>query len=247
VSTLAAAALSALATALWAPGAAAAAVGCSDGPATKAVVGHPTDEVAWRAGLEGRTAVYARGASRRPQAWLDFSEAPWLLVIGAEPMSGGRCLVEVRLPSRPNGAAGWVNSQDVLLRPTAWRIDVSLSRRTLTLMRSGRRVQTARVVIGKPSTPTPSGLFAIVDAMPGNPADFLGSWVLTLTAHSDVLRQFDGGDGTVAIHGRGGASLVDPLGTAMSHGCIRLANDSVDALVGRVGRYQVPGTPVQIS
>lgn len=96
-------------------------------------------------------------------------------------------------------------------------------------------------------TPTPTGLFAIAWAVPSNPNDFLGSWVLELTARSNVLQRFEGGDGTVGIHGRGGASLVDPLGTAASHGCIRLANDSSDWLVHTVGEGQLPGTPVQVS
>jgi lipoprotein-anchoring transpeptidase ErfK/SrfK len=61
-----------------------------------------------------------------------------------------------------------------------------------------------------------------------------------------VLQRFDGGDGTVGIHGRGGASLVDPLGSARSHGCIRLANDAVDWLVRRIGVSRLPGTPVDI-
>jgi L,D-transpeptidase catalytic domain len=84
-------------------------------------------------------------------------------------------------------------------------------------------------------------------AIPWHPTDFLGSCLLELTAHSEVLQQFDGGDGTVGIHGRGGASLLDPLGTAASHGCISLANDSIDWLVATVGEARLPGTPVQIS
>jgi hypothetical protein len=51
------------------------------------------------------------------------------------------------------------------------------------------------------------------------------------TAHSNVLQAFDGGDATVGIHGRGATSLLDPLGSASSHGCIRLANHGIDWLV----------------
>jgi lipoprotein-anchoring transpeptidase ErfK/SrfK len=104
-----------------------------------------------------------------------------------------------------------------------------------------------RVVVGKPSTPTPVGLFGIVWAIPWHPTDFLGSWVLELTAHSNVLKRFDGGDGTVGIHGRGGASLVDPLGSARSHGCIRMSNDTIDWLVHKIGMRELPGTPVEVS
>jgi lipoprotein-anchoring transpeptidase ErfK/SrfK len=49
-----------------------------------------------------------------------------------------------------------------------------------------------------------------------------------LTARSDVLQEFDSGDGTVGIHGRRAASLLDPLGSAASQGSIRLSNDSID-------------------
>ncbi len=135
----------------------------------------------------------------------------------------------------------------MLLRQTPWRIAISTARRTLTLFHAGATVRTIPVVVGKPSTPTPEGLFAIAWAIPWHPTDFLGSWVLTLSAHSNVLHAFDGGDGEVGIHGRGGASLLDPLGSARSHGCIRLANDSIDWLVHTVGRNHLPGTPVQIS
>ena len=140
-----------------------------------------------------------------------------------------------------------MNTKNVVLEKTPWRIEISTEQRTLTLLRAGVPVRTVSVVVGKPSTPTPPGLFAIVWAIPWNPNAFLGSWALELTAHSDVLQHFDGGDGTIGIHGRGGASLQDPLGTADSHGCIRLANDAIDWLVDTVREAQLPGTPVQIS
>jgi lipoprotein-anchoring transpeptidase ErfK/SrfK len=158
-----------------------------------------------------------------------------------------RCWLQVRLPWRPNTAAGWINAKLVVVEKTKWRIDVSTAHRTLTVFEAGKAVRTISVVVGKPSTPTPTGMFAVAWAVRWNPNDFLGSWVLELTAHSDALQRFDGGNGLVGIHGRGGASLLDPLGTAASHGCIRLANDSIDWLVHTVGQSWLPGTPVQVS
>lgn len=67
-------------------------------------------------------------------------------------------------------------------------------------------------------------------------------WVLPLTAHSKVLRRYDGGDGQVGLRGRGGASLRDRLGTARSHGCIRIANADIAWLAERI----TAGTPVRI-
>jgi lipoprotein-anchoring transpeptidase ErfK/SrfK len=222
--------------------------------ACSGVLGHarvtdPTKAVAWRAGIETRTAVLYRlpGRSLRASRWMAPSEAPWVLIVARPRVADRRCWLRVRLPWRPNGAAGWVNADKVVIQKTPFRIVVSLSRRTLTLLRAGASLRTVSVVVGKPSTPTPVGLFAVWWAVPWNPNAFLGSWVLELTAHSDVLQEFDGGDGTVGIHGRGGASLLDPLGSAASHGCIRLANADIDWLVRTIGTSRIQGTPVQVS
>jgi L,D-transpeptidase catalytic domain len=220
---------------------------CTNVRALTSVAG-PTRTVSWRARIDARTAVFDRlaGTTLRPSRWVSPTDALWLLVLARARLADDRCWLQLRLPWRPNDAAGWVNADDVFVQRTPWRVQVSTARRTLTLFRSGTAVRTFTVVVGKPSTPTPRGVFAIVWAIPWSPNAFLGSWVLELTAHSDVLRQFDGGDGTVGIHGRGGASLLDPLGSARSHGCIRLANDAIDWLVNTVGESQLPGTPVQI-
>jgi lipoprotein-anchoring transpeptidase ErfK/SrfK len=214
-----------------------------------APVSGPTNTVAWKVSLESRIGVFddVPGKTLRPSTWVAPKNAPWLLVLARPRAQDDRCWLQVRLPWRPNTAAGWVNANLVVVEKTKWRIDVSTSRRTLTLFKAGRSVRTVSVVVGKPSTPTPTGLFAVAWAVRWNPNDFLGSWVLELTAHSNALQQFDGGDGLVGIHGRGGASLADPLGSARSHGCIRLANASIDWLVQTVGQSQLPGTPVQVS
>ncbi len=52
-----------------------------------------------------------------------------------------------------------------------------------------------------------------------------------------------GGPGRIAIHGRGGASLLNPLGSAASHGCIRIDNGPVSWLATHVPQ----GAPVQIT
>ncbi len=99
-------------------------------------------------------------------------------------------------------------------------------------------------MIGAPATPTPRGLYAIYEklAQP-NPKGFLGPWALHLTAFSNVLLNYGGGPGRVAIHGRDGASLADPLGSSRSHGCIRVDDPNI-IWMARV----VPlGTPVLIT
>jgi hypothetical protein len=214
-----------------------------------AKVSAPTNTISWRVGIESRTALFYKlpGPKLKPSNWISPSSGSWMLVLGQARAARGRCWLQIRLPWRPNRAGAWVNSSNVILQSTVWRISVSTARRTLTLLNAGKTVRTIQVVVGKPSTPTPTGLFSIVWVVPWHPNDFLGSWVLMLTAHSNVLQEFDGGNGTVGIHGRGGTSLLDPLGSAASHGCIRLANSDIDWLVHTVGPSRLPGIPVRIS
>ncbi len=147
----------------------------------------------------------------------------------------------VMLPGRPNGSTGWIAEQDTRPLVTPWRIGVDLDTRGVTAYRDGRVARTFRAVIGKPSTPTPSGRFFVEESvkMPlGQPG---GPYALALSARSNVLQDFEGGPGQVAIHGSVG--LAAPLDTAASFGCIRLANASIDWLSRRIP----PGTPVTIS
>ena len=50
----------------------------------------------------------------------------------------------------------------------------------------------------------------------------------------------------MAIHGRGGTSLLDPLGSARSHGCVRLTNAAIAWLVRSIGALDLPGVPVVV-
>ena len=66
-------------------------------------------------------------------------------------------------------------------------------------------------------------------------------FALALSARSDVLQEFEGGPGQIAIHGVG--SLGGTPGTAVSHGCVRLANRDIRWLAARIA----PGVPVTIT
>jgi lipoprotein-anchoring transpeptidase ErfK/SrfK len=211
-------------------------------------VAAPTAKLAWTAKLTYPTA--ARSAPRRgareiaqvtPTAAWDGGPVG-LLVLGAKRDEAGRLWVRVQLPERPNGRAGWIDADYARLSPTPWRIVVDRARRRATAFRSGRRVRSWRVVVGKPSTPTPRGLFAVYERVRQLPGSELGPWVLHLTAHSNTLLNYGGGPGRVALHGRAGPLLADPLGSARSHGCIRMQNQIVRWLAARLR----PGTPVEI-
>lgn len=226
----------------------AAAPACGTSTASVVAVGEPAAGIAWRARLIARTPVWRSVRSRgdASQEAITPREASWLLVLRAARDPGGRCWLRVRLPSRPNDAAAWLDADRVELEPSSWRIVVSREARTLSVLRGGDLLRRFRVVIGARPTPTPRGLFSIVDVWRSNPRGFVGSHVLALTAHSDVLQEFGGGEGRVGIHGRGGSSLLDPLGSARSHGCIRLTNRAIDWLVRRAGPDGLLGTPVLV-
>jgi hypothetical protein len=59
-------------------------------------------------------------------------------------------------------------------------------------------------------------------------------------ARSNVLQEFAGGPGQVALRGTGNTGGVP--GMAVSHGCVRVATDAIVWLAGRIG----PGTLVTI-
>jgi lipoprotein-anchoring transpeptidase ErfK/SrfK len=216
--------------------------------AGEAIVPGPTLAKAWTAEIKIPTVARSRPDGGKVVAPVS-TDAPWsggrnqLLVLGSRHDAHGRTWLHVELPSRPNHATGWMLADFANVAPTQYRVVVSLGARTLSLYRAGKLVRTVQSVVGAPSTPTPTGLYAIATAVrQPDPNGFYGPWVLHLNAFSDVLRTFEGGPGTIGIHGRAGASLATPLGTALSHGCVRVDNDVVSLLARVAG----PGTPVEI-
>ena len=189
-----------------------------------------------------RTPGSAAGARtvRTQTAWSRQSQT--LLVLESA-TTDGREWVKVLLADRPNGSAGWVPRDSVVLAHTPYWVDIRTGGRRVTVFRSGRRVRTFRAVVGARRTPTPTGLAAIYERnRQPNPRAFLGPWALSLTSLSNVLESYGGGPGRVAIHGRAGASLKDRLGTARSHGCVRVTNADVSWMAARVP----VGTPVDV-
>ncbi|MEN3280208.1 MAG: hypothetical protein V7607_1348 [Solirubrobacteraceae bacterium] len=181
--------------------------------------------------------------SRRVKASTAWSHQAQVLLVLAATTRDGRDWVKVRLADRPNNAAGWIPRDHVRLGHSYYWIDVRRHSRRVTIYRKGKRIRRFRAVIGKPSTPTPLGLAAIYERnRQPNPRAFLGPWSLALTAHSNVLENYGGGPGRVAIHGRAGASLRDPLGSARSHGCIRIDNRNITWMA----KHIPPGTPVRV-
>ena len=142
------------------------------------------------------------------------------------------------LPGEPNGARGWIPADAVDARPVTRRIVVRLSARRLELqrVRDGRVLLAGVVAVGAPGSRTPVGRSFYVQSafVPTDP--FYGSFALETSAFARVS---DWPSDVVGIHGTNRPEL---LGQAVSHGCLRVAND----VATRLGRLAPPGTPVDI-
>jgi lipoprotein-anchoring transpeptidase ErfK/SrfK len=164
--------------------------------------------------------------------------APWRPLTGVRtvlPALGhgtSRRWVRVRLPGRPNGHAGWIRTAHTRRTATPWRLVLDLSARRVTAYFGGRVKRRFSVVVGTPSTPTPRGRFFVEEgvALPGQVG---GPYALATSARSNVLQEFAGGPGQIALHGTDG--LAGALGSASSHGCVRLDTGAVTWLAQRVG------------
>lgn len=163
-----------------------------------------------------------------------------LLVRNAFRDATGRDWVEVQLNVRPNGTHAWVPAEAVVLRPVDTRVIVYRDARRLEVWRGSRRVMSVPVGIGRSRTPTPTGRFALDQKWVTDAATraMYGRYVLTLTAHSNVLMTFNGGDGRIAMHGGAAGRIARPS----SFGCVILG----DAALRRLYMLAQPGTPVTI-
>jgi lipoprotein-anchoring transpeptidase ErfK/SrfK len=148
--------------------------------------------------------------------------------------------VRVFLPTRPNGSQGWVKRRAVRVYTNDYRLVVRLRSNELRLWRGDRLLARYPVALGTRSTPTPRGLYYIVELLqPRRPDGSYGPFSFGLSAHSNVLKRFAGGDGRVGLHGTNQPGLI---GSDVSHGCIRLKNDAVR----RLAKILPLGTPVYI-
>ncbi len=190
-----------------------------------------------------RTAPSARGgrieavAARRP---LTRSRTV-LPVLGH--VSGRRAgtWLRVRLPGRPNGHTGWISANRTRQASTPWQVRVKLSTRRVTVYRGGHARRRFRAVIGKPSTPTPRGVYFIEEALALSSYETGGPFALATSARSNVFQEFEGGPGQIGIHGTN--NLSGTPGSAVSHGCIRLGTHAISWLARRVGA----GVPLTIT
>lgn len=112
--------------------------------------------------------------------------------------------------------------------PPSTKIVINTDTHRLTLFEGDRVAATFPVAVGKPSTPTPHGQFAIKQKAKNWGNGFGTRWIgLTVPW------------GIYGVHGTNNPASI---GRAVSHGCIRMHNRDVEALFTKVSK----GTPVII-
>jgi lipoprotein-anchoring transpeptidase ErfK/SrfK len=136
----------------------------------------------------------------------------------------------VLLPSRPNGATGWIYAPtarpQVDIARSAYLVRIWVGARKLSLYDAGRTLGTWTVAVGAPGTPTPTGrTFVLALLAPVHPT--YSPLILPLGFHSNTLDTYGGGPGTVGLHGWPDASV---FGQAVSHGCVRVPAGALTAL-----------------
>jgi lipoprotein-anchoring transpeptidase ErfK/SrfK len=117
---------------------------------------------------------------------------------------------------------------------------VRRSSKQVVVFHQGDARRRFRAIVGSPSTPTPRGAFFVEEALALSSGEAGGPYALATSARSNVYQEFEGGPGQIALHGTN--NLAGSLGTAVSHGCIRLSPRAITWMARRVGA----GVPITI-
>jgi hypothetical protein len=147
--------------------------------------------------------------------------------------------VEVLLPGRPNGSTGWIETRLLDLYVVADSIVIDLSERELVYYMDGSERLRSAVAVGTSNNPTPIGTYFVTDSVLIKGGGPWGPAALGLSARSETITEFNGGDGIIGIHG---TNKPGSIGRAASLGCVRLPNHVITELRDLVSL----GTPVEI-
>lgn len=160
-----------------------------------------------------------------------------ILAVGKEAAPDGTFWYRISVPMRPNGTYGWIPATSVSLSPTTSEIVIDVSARTIDVYRYRKHAWHGRVAVGAPGRETPLGHYYVAARFVPYHDPFLGVFALETSAYSK-LTEWPGG-GVVGIHG---TNLPQLLGKAVSHGCVRVSNQTAAALE----RLAPLGTPIWI-
>ena len=148
--------------------------------------------------------------------------------------------LQVQINQRPNGATCWIKASDVALRTVPNHILIERGAKRLSVFHGEEQLMSTSVAPGRESSPTPLGAFYVdILTRPTNPNGPYGPFQVSVTGFSEVYESFGGGNGQIAVHGTNRPELI---GTPASHGCVRMTNEDITALIPLARQ----GTPVVI-
>jgi lipoprotein-anchoring transpeptidase ErfK/SrfK len=163
-----------------------------------------------------------------------------VLILAGQDVDAKRTWYKVRLPILPNNSTGWVPRSALgNLYTVHTHLYVDRKTFTATLKRSGRTIFKTRIGVGRTYWPTPAGQFYIRDKLSGFDNPIYGPVAFGTSARSAVLTDWPGG-GFVGVHGTNEPHI---LPGAVSHGCIRMLNESIVKLA----KLMQVGTPLTVT
>jgi lipoprotein-anchoring transpeptidase ErfK/SrfK len=145
----------------------------------------------------------------------------------------------VIVPDRSNKKIGWARTSDLAGYKIAQALEINTESHKMALIKGTKCLRVFPVAVGKPSTPTPHGVFFVNDKLAAPNAAY-GHTVLGTSAYSPAFVTFGGLDAAIGIHGTNEDSSV---GHPVSHGCVRMHIGDSDWLVKLIKL----GTPVYIN
>jgi len=159
------------------------------------------------------------------------------LVLAGRLDGAGEPWLQIRIPMRPNGRTGWVHADALSqLYVVRTRLIIDRTAKRATLYKSGARIWTAPVGVGKARTPTPRGKFWVRELLKGDGGVY-GTWAFGTSAYASISDWPKGG--VVGIHGTNQPGLIPGR---PSHGCVRIRNNKINLLK----RLMPIGTPIEV-
>lgn len=132
----------------------------------------------------------------------------------------------------PNSRAAWIPAASAELLHEPYRLDVDLSARRIVVRREGHVVRRIRVAIGKPSSATPIGRFAVTDSLRiGKANPEYGCCAVALTGRQPNLPQGWTVSDRLAIHGTPNEGAI---GMEVSNGCLHAREADMRWLLRKV-------------
>ena len=196
--------------------------------------------------VRGQTAMAKPDSRSARRVWVErirpITEGRTVLpVIGHRTDKGGTRWLRVRLPGRPNNSTGWIR------KATNDTVGDDLARRGRPLRAAADRVP-PRPAPSAPSCPSSEpprprprkAEYFVEETVLLKGGQVGGPYALALSARSYVFQEFAGGPGQIAVHGVW--NVGGTMGTAASHGCVRLDTAAITWLGERIG----PGVPVTV-